>query len=1261
MAAPPIYSGSYVGTGAAGTFIASLPFTPCALFIKRADSGVNAAITTVIEVGGVVHAKVTGSNAWDGQGYSLAISGGTVSVSGGTPGHSSVNNTGSTYYYTAFGRDSATCDTFSYSGDGTDNRSVGALAFTPNVLFLIQSSSQRGAYWSTDRNSADSTGPLSSGAAYAANHIQALQAGGFQAGSAENVGGTTYYALGIKSYSGVVATATYNGNGVDNRNVAHGLGAVPVLTIVQSRGGTARDAVFRFSAQVGDLSVACTQAEAADQIQSVDVTNAQMGTSVTVNDATGTPAYTLVTFAQSVPIASNVVVMHGGGNLVGSPSNIHLLDGFTNGDSQSGNRNHRFGVPGTLRNLRAVLGTAPGGSGTRTLTVNVAGVNSALALTYSGSTTDLEDTANTVHVNAGDQVVMLDTATGSPASATGGARWTIEFVPDVYGDSTIPICIDGGSGGTGTDYFVPLFGGGRSSTVMADVECVWPVNATFKSLYWSQNVNFGNWTYTLMVDGVASALTANGTLNAGGIAAVAVTAGQKVCVKIRGNSGVSESFNGGGIGYNTADGSWVTGVSILASQPISNSGVTYNAVNVAPTQAAWQSVATDRGAGVAVATGVLPPQVTKITVNHNAAPGSGKSYTYKVNRDGSAASDSVVLSDLNTSATATVADPLNGTTYWNIQSTPSGTPTAPTGGVIALLLIPGTASTTGTRTVTPVNANLGAIPAAPRTVTPVKVNLVGAGRTRTVTSVKANLSGSAPAHGGEYVPPPAPPTSAGNIADALAGVHSAVSLSYRYEQRDHDYILQADLTEAVLEASIDLDNDRAVIRTARFLIDASKMPESFDAANDHIAVNAALVVPYYDGGAWRFETALIPMGLYHLEAPEHIYSSGDHELWDVDASDLTSHLLTAKVPGPYRVAAGTNIITAVEAVIDLLDLRHSFDAVAAVAPVDYLWAPGTSYYQIVSDLLFAINHFPPWPDAQGVFITRERLDPEEEQAAVIYSTQAEPRMAMSPFRTSEDRSRWANRVVVVIDDPRRTPQYALLVNDDSASSISVRSLGVVNTEQPISGGRVIDLATAEEIAGYELRDRAARALPGELQTFPDPRRGPRETYLLTIGNVTELQPFRVKGWSLDLKAGSVMNHDVHRVNVLTASVVAVLAGTALDATAADIVSGGSTILLILPTGYEWVASGAAFDAVRQSILDGIRSLSDTANGFNAEVVPLLDVSQVVRSGPDLVTITLPAAASYAISLPEEVKVDLPATAIEGGYSVFVEPSFTIIP
>jgi hypothetical protein len=122
---------------------------------------------------------------------------------------------------------------------------------------------------------------------------------------------------------------------------------------------------------------------------------------------------------------------------------------------------------------------------------------------------------------------------------------------------------------------------------------------------------------------------------------------------------------------------------------------------------------------------------------------------------------------------------------------------------------------------------------------------------------------------------------------------------------------------------------------------------------------------------------------------------------------------------------------------------------------------------------------------------------------------------------------------------------------------------------------------------------------------------------------------------------------------------AALTGTlTASVTEADIVTGGKTLIITL-TGATWAAAGAPFDAVRQAIIDGLDSAEAEATGWDALVRPAIAVTDVVRTSDTVVTITLPAVATYDITADETITATIPASATSAAVPIVAAPTVSI--
>lgn len=88
---------------------------------------------------------------------------------------------------------------------------------------------------------------------------------------------------------------------------------------------------------------------------------------------------------------------------------------------------------------------------------------------------------------------------------------------------------------------------------------------------------------------------------------------------------------------------------------------------------------------------------------------------------------------------------------------------------------------------------------------------------------------------------------------------------------------------------------------------------------------------------------------------------------------------------------------------------------------------------------------------------------------------------------------------------------------------------------------------------------------------------------------------------------------------------------------AAIVTGGETLILTL-TNATWPAAGTAFNAIRQSIIDMLVATASPTHGWNNDLKAVMAVTTVVRTSNTVVTVTTPAAGTYAIAADETVTI-----------------------
>lgn len=142
-----------------------------------------------------------------------------------------------------------------YMGDGTDNRAITGLGFTPDLV-IIKGDTTENAVLRSYTMSGDAAKDLIDGS-ISSNRIQSLDAEGFTVGTDArvNTNGTTYYWVAWAAGAGEMTFGTYTGNGTAGRNITD-LGFSPDFVIVA---GTSNEAVYRNSAATASFNFDATR------------------------------------------------------------------------------------------------------------------------------------------------------------------------------------------------------------------------------------------------------------------------------------------------------------------------------------------------------------------------------------------------------------------------------------------------------------------------------------------------------------------------------------------------------------------------------------------------------------------------------------------------------------------------------------------------------------------------------------------------------------------------------------------------------------------------------------------------------------------------------------------------------------------------------------------------------------------------------------------------------------------------------------------
>lgn len=382
------------------------------------------------------------------------------------------------------------------------------------------------------------------------------------------------------------------------------------------------------------------------------------------------------------------------------------------------------------------------------------------------------------------------------------------------------------------------------------------------------------------------------------------------------------------------------------------------------------------------------------------------------------------------------------------------------------------------------------------------------------------------------------------VGAALTGESGPVVTDYRFERRTKTFDFLEDVTPAVLAASIDLDNTRAVTRTAKFTIDAKAarwegLPGR--ATKTAIAIDplADYLVPWHriNTGSHWIET---PMGIYLLQWPQKA-SDGASETWQVSGNDLgiilVQNYVVQAMWSASNIAVSSTVTKTVRHQLDLRGLRSAIpppEVGSDQLSADITYAAySTNDQKSFADLMTAVGMYPIWFDRTGVAVSATMRDLAHSTPSVSYRD-GESGMILGNWSEQGDVTNIANVVVGICDDIKlATPITSTATNASPLSRISTVNLGR-SVERVIRPAGVGDQATLDALVLQELQNASRLTRSASFTTAVDPRRGPHESYRLTVEGFTDGELWAVDGYTQTLVASRGASTMSHKVSQLVA-------------------------------------------------------------------------------------------------------------------------------
>jgi hypothetical protein len=280
-----------------------------------------------------------------------------------------------------------------------------------------------------------------------------------------------------------------------------------------------------------------------------------------------------------------------------------------------------------------------------------------------------------------------------------------------------------------------------------------------------------------------------------------------------------------------------------------------------------------------------------------------------------------------------------------------------------------------------------------------------------------------------------------------------------------------DISHLFTGGSVSLNHDRAIKHQATFNI------SDMDAVTPYVDYLAVFMVRQFrDGEAWTRDQ----MGLYTTKVPPGTHTVERSEV-AFTGNDLTAVLARYAFTDTYNIAAGTNRVTAVIAILALAGItRHNIVATTDVLAADLSFPVGTTYLDAANTLLGAIGYYHLAMARDGRLVSQptSALAYTEPYRIVTASDLMEP-VVTQPTDTSV-----ANVVVVVKDNLNEEPLTALARNDDPGSPTSTANIGVITRVEKRSD--LADQAAVDALAARLLSEGRTYYQIATSKLLPDP-------------------------------------------------------------------------------------------------------------------------------------------------------------------------------
>jgi hypothetical protein len=358
---------------------------------------------------------------------------------------------------------------------------------------------------------------------------------------------------------------------------------------------------------------------------------------------------------------------------------------------------------------------------------------------------------------------------------------------------------------------------------------------------------------------------------------------------------------------------------------------------------------------------------------------------------------------------------------------------------------------------------------------------------------------------------------ADEVRSELRGLSGARKFSFRYELLDagNKFI---DHLPNVESATVEQNWLADIKRTARFRV---REIGGIDYLSDRFKPYVRLHLPphgEYDYVEW-------PQGVFLLESPKRNDDEQNRVTRDVIGYDPLLVYSGDSVTTRYGLAAGVNVISAVNALLG--SVTKVVTPSTKTLPTAKEWEPGTSKLRIINDLLDILNYDSLSFDVDGRAVVQPYETPSKRGSQYTYATN-ESGLIVPGVEQELDLFGVPNQWTLIVSDPDREPITATYTNNDPGSPTSVPRRGRTISDPRLEQDAV-DLATLQAKAARLAFEASQIYESITFSTAMMPIHSGNDVYRLRYDPLAINALYAEQYWSLDLQHGAKMKHIARRV------------------------------------------------------------------------------------------------------------------------------------